>query len=215
MIKIKCFTVNMVEENCYVLSDDTHEAVIIDDGAYLRGEHQAIDDYVAREGLHLKHVLNTHAHFDHTLGNYHLYQTYGLKPEMSVADAELYGNLSLQVQSLLGRKLNVSVAPVDHFLHDGDIIRFGSHQLQVIETPGHTPGGICLYCRQENILFSGDSLFQQSIGRTDFPGGNAFSLITSLKERVITLPDNTKVYPGHGGTTTIGQERLYNPYFRS
>lgn len=215
MIKIKCFTVNMVEENCYVLNDETKEAVIIDDGAYLRGEHQAIDTYIAREGLKLKHVLNTHAHFDHTLGNYHLFQTYGLKPEMSAADAELYGNLSLQVQSLLGRKLKVDVAPVEHLLHEKDIITFGTHQLQVIETPGHTPGGICLYCKAENVLFSGDSLFQQSIGRTDFPGGNTFSLISSLKEKVMSLPDNTKVYPGHGLPTTIGEERRLNPYFRN
>lgn len=215
MIKIKCFTVNMLEENCYVLSDDTHEAVIIDDGAYIRGEHQAIDHYIVRENLIPKHVLNTHGHFDHTLGNFHLYQTYGLKPEMSTADADLYDHLSLQIQSILGRKLKVEVVSVEHFLHDGDTIRFGNHQLQVIETPGHTPGGICLYCRQENILFSGDSLFRQSIGRTDFPGGNALSLISSLKERVMTLPDSTKVYPGHGEPTTIGEERYFNPYFRN
>ena len=223
MLSIKCFLVNMVEENCYVLSDETKEAVIIDDGACIRGEHEAIDDYISRQGLTIKHVLNTHAHFDHTMGNAHLYQRYGLKPEMNPRDTELYTNLSLQIQSMLGRKLNVEVAPLGPTLQEGDIITFGHHKLRVIETPGHTPGGICFYCRPEDrgterrasdsgILFSGDSLFEQSIGRTDFPGGNALDLINNLRNKVMTLPDNTIVYPGHGNSTTIERERKYNPY---
>ena len=224
MLKIKCFLVNMVEENCYVVSDETKEAVIIDDGACIRGEHEAIDNYISREGLTLKHVLNTHAHFDHTMGNAHLYERYGLKPEISHGDAELYTNLSLQVQSILGRKLKVETAPLGTMLKEGDIITFGNYRLRVIETPGHTPGGICFYCRpiaekradshatEAGVLFSGDSLFEQSIGRTDFPGGSAFDLIHNLRNKIMSLPDNTIVYPGHGNKTTIGQERRYNPF---
>ncbi|MBR3115592.1 MAG: MBL fold metallo-hydrolase [Bacteroidaceae bacterium] len=214
MLNIKCFVVNMVEENCYVVSDETKEAVIIDDGAYIRGEHEAIDDYISRNGLTLTHVLNTHAHFDHTMGNAHLYRTYGLKPEISTGDAELYTDLSLQVQSILGRRLKVETVPLAPTLKEGDIITFGTHKLRVIETPGHTPGGICFYCREEAIIFSGDNLFEQSIGRTDFPGGNAFDLISSLQNKVMTLPDNTVVYPGHGGSTTIELERRYNPFLK-
>lgn len=214
MLNIKCFVVNMLEENCYIVSDDTKQAVIIDDGAWIRGEHDTIDDYIHREGLTLTHVLNTHAHFDHSMGNAHLYATYGLKPEISSGDAELYTNLSLQVQSMLGRKLKVNVAPLGHALKEGDIVEFGNHALRVIETPGHTPGGLCFYCKSEGVLFSGDSLFEQSIGRTDFPGGNAFDLINSLQNKVMTLPDNTVVYPGHGNSTTIERERRYNPYLK-
>ena len=214
MLNIKCFVVNMVEENCYVVSDETKEAVIIDDGAYIRGEHEAIDDYISRNGLTLTHVLNTHAHFDHTMGNAHLYRTYGLTPEISTGDAELYTDLSLQVQSILGRRLKVETVPLAPTLKEGDIITFGTHKLRVIETPGHTPGGICFYCREEAIIFSGDNLFEQSIGRTDFPGGNAFDLISSLQNKVMTLPDNTVVYPGHGGSTTIELERRYNPFLK-
>ncbi|MBP5361340.1 MAG: MBL fold metallo-hydrolase [Bacteroidaceae bacterium] len=212
MLNIKCFVVNMVEENCYVVSDETKEAVIIDDGACIRGEHEAIDEYIRREGLTLKHALNTHAHFDHTLGNGHLYRTYGLKPEMNHSDVELYNNLSLQVQSMLGRRIKVDIAPLGTMIKENDIITFGTHKLKVIETPGHTPGGICFYCKEESILFSGDNLFEQSIGRTDLPGGNALHLISSLRDKVMTLPDNTTVYPGHGNNTTIERERRYNPY---
>lgn len=212
MLNIKCFVVNMLEENCYVVSDDTKQAVIIDDGAWIRGEHCSIDEYIRREGLTLTHILNTHAHFDHSMGNGHLWATYGLKPEMSNRDAELYTNLSLQVQSMLGHKMKVDVAPLGDMLKEDDIIKFGNHTLKVLETPGHTPGGVCFYCKEEGVLFSGDSLFEQSIGRTDFPGGSALDLISSLQNKVMTLPDNTVVYPGHGNSTTIERERRYNPY---
>ncbi|MBO4486746.1 MAG: MBL fold metallo-hydrolase [Bacteroidaceae bacterium] len=223
MLNIKCFVVNMVEANCYVISDETAEAVIIDDGACIRGEHQAIDDYLNRNGLTLKHVLNTHGHFDHTMGNAHLYATYGLKPRLCALDSELYTNISLQVQSMLGRRLTIDVAPLGPALNEGDSIRFGNHSLKVIHTPGHTPGGLCFYCRPDKapspdkhqnsgLLFSGDSLFEQSIGRTDFPGGNGVHLIRSLRDKIITLPPDTIVYPGHGNSTTIERERHYNPY---
>lgn len=214
MLNIKCFVVNMVEENCYVVSDETKEAVIIDDGACIRGEHQAIDEYISRTGLTLRHNLNTHAHFDHTMGNRHIYDTYHLKPEINAADAELYTDLSLQVQSMLGHKISIDVAPLGTPLQEGQVITFGNHKLKVIETPGHTPGGICLYCREEGVLFSGDSLFQQSVGRTDFPGGNGLHLISSLRSKIITLPPATIVYPGHGNSTTIELERRYNPYLQ-
>lgn len=214
MLKIKCFVVNMVEENCYVLSDETGDAVIIDNGAFVRGEYDAIDEYISRENLNLRFVLNTHAHFDHTMGNYHLFEKYKLKPRMAVADAEMYSDLSLQIQHIIGHRMDVRVAPLGEPLNEGDLIEFGSHQLKVISVPGHTPGGVCFYCKNENILFSGDSLFLQSVGRTDLPGGNMLDLINNLKSKILTLPTVTKVYPGHGPTTTIEAERINNPYLR-
>lgn len=214
MLKIKTFVVNMVEENCYVLSDETREAVIIDDGSFVRGEHEAIDQYLSRENLKLKYVLNTHGHFDHTMGNAYLYEKYKLKPRMAAADADMYTDTSLQIQVILGHRIDIKVAPLGKPLNEGDVISFGTHQLKVISVPGHTPGGLCYYCKSENILFSGDSLFLQSVGRTDLPGGNMLDLINNLKAKILTLPPITKVYPGHGPTTTIQQEQNLNPYLR-
>jgi len=215
MINIKRFAVNMTEENCYIVSDESKEAVIIDDGAFSTGEHQDIDLYIQKEGLKPTHVLCTHGHFDHTLGLAHVYETYGLKPEMQQADAELYINLSLQIKLITGFALDAPTAPLGNPLHEGDTITFGTHQLQVIETPGHTPGGVCFYCKEEDTLFSGDTLFQMSIGRTDFPGGNLESLLGNIQSKLLILPANTTIYPGHGNPTTIETEQKYNPFLNS
>lgn len=214
MLKIKRIVVNMLEVNCYIVSDDSKEALIIDDGAFFPNEHQAIDHYLQFESLTLKHVICTHGHFDHTFGLSNLYNTYGLKPQLHAKDAELYINLPQQIQLMMGTTMQVDTAPLGNTLKEGDVITLGTHQFEVIETPGHTPGGICLYCAEENTLFSGDSLFEMSIGRTDFPGGNTEDLISSLKNKLLTLPDNTKVYTGHGNPTTIGHERQYNLFLR-
>lgn len=214
MLNIKVFTVNMVQENCYILSDETKDAVIIDDGAYFPEEEMAIEQYILSEGLTPKHLILTHAHFDHIMGSGKVFEKYCLKAEMSNKDAYLYDMASLQAQSIIGRKLDFQTAPVGNFLKDSDKVEFGSHSLSVIETPGHTLGGVCFYCEAEKILFSGDSLFQQSIGRTDLKGGNMEMLIKSLKEKVLTLPEETKVYPGHGSSTQIGYEKENNIYFK-
>ncbi len=212
MLNIKCFQVNMVEENCYVVSDHTKQAVIIDDGALYAEEHEAIDRYIRNEGLELKESLCTHGHFDHTFGLGHIYQTYWLRPRIHTLDARLYTQLNRLVEMMRGTTMVLDVAPLGPALGEGDIVTFGETTLQVMCTPGHTPGGVCFYCAAESVLFSGDSLFQLSIGRTDFPGGSYDSLIGALKEKVMVLPADTRVYPGHGSTTTIGYEAMHNPY---
>lgn len=213
MITIQRFVVNMIEENCYVISDETREALIIDNGAITDEEHSAIEKYISQNGLTLKHAIFTHAHFDHILGSGRCYRAFGLKSEFNYNDAELYNHLSLQVESFLGPfPYSIETAPQGNSLSEGDSISFGNHELVVIETPGHTPGGVCFYCKQENVLFSGDSLFQYSIGRTDFPESNTQDLLYNLRTKILTLPENTVVYPGHGGQTTIGQEKRYNPF---
>lgn len=214
MLNIKRFVLNMLEENCYIISDETKEAILIDDGAYYDKEHQAIDEYIANEGLTLKHIVCTHAHFDHTWGMHHLYQTYGLKPEIHPDDAEFYANLPLQILSIYGYQFDAPSAPVGTLLHEGDTVQFGSHKMQVIHTPGHTPGGICLYCAEEGVLFSGDTLFEMSVGRTDFPGGSMEALLDCLKNKIMPLPADTKVYPGHGNATTIGNEQKFNSFIK-
>ena len=217
MLTVKCFVTNMVSENCYVVSDETKEAVIIDDGAFSDEENSAIDTYITEHNLVPKHLLCTHAHFDHTLGCCHIYEKYGLKPLIHLKDTELYLNLPLQIEAILGHVgqqflSQVRVAPVGDALTESRQITFGSHTLAAIETPGHTPGGVCLYCESEATLFSGDSIFQYSIGRTDFPGGDHLALVSSIKSKLLPLPVRTIIYPGHGATTTIQQEKLHNPY---
>ncbi|MFA6820001.1 MAG: MBL fold metallo-hydrolase [Bacteroidaceae bacterium] len=214
MLHIQKFVVNMIQENCYILNDETNEAVIIDDGAYYPEEKKAIEQYILNNNLKPVHLLDTHAHFDHIMGNEDLFQKFDLKAEFHENDAYLYDTISLQIQSLLSNKLNVHKVPAGPFIKSNDLISFGNIQLRVIETPGHTPGGVCFYCESEKVLFSGDSLFKQSIGRTDLPGGDGVKLLESLKRNILTLPDETKVFPGHGPSTTIKDEKERNIYFK-
>lgn len=215
MIKIKTFTVNMIAENCYVISDSTGEAVIIDCGALTPEEQDEICSYILTERLTPRHLICTHAHFDHIFGVEFINRTYGLRPEMHAADMPLYAQAAQQTSSILGQESTWSLPPVGTKLANGDTVTFGTHQLAVIETPGHTPGGVCFYCAEEGVLFSGDSLFQCSIGRTDLPGGNGPVLVDALRSRILTLPPETTVYPGHGPATHISYERKYNPYLRT
>ncbi|MCM1107861.1 MAG: MBL fold metallo-hydrolase [Clostridium sp.] len=212
MISIKNLSMNMLGENCYVISDDSLEAIVIDCGAYSSRDEQLLAGYIAGKALTVTHHLCTHAHFDHTFGCGYMARTYGVLPEFHTADKTLYDTMSEQTAMFMNMDYRQEMPAVGRLLNEGDEIHFGNHCLNVIHTPGHTPGGICLYCPDEDVLFSGDSLFQMSIGRTDFPGGNHPALINSLKEKIFILPEETKVYPGHGGCTTIGHERSCNPY---
>ncbi len=211
MLKIKTIACNMLEENCYIVSDETKECVIIDCGAYYDKDKKAISDYIKEEQLLPKHLLGTHAHIDHQLGNGMIYASYGLKPEVPEADKELMNMLPLQANTLLGIELNDEMPQVERWLHESDTIAFGHHQLKVIHTSGHTKGSVIFYCEEEDVAFSGDTLFQGSIGRTDLPGGSMFEMMQSLR-LISQLPDSVVVYPGHGPTTTIGYELAHNPY---
>lgn len=214
MLSIQRFIVNMIQENCYIVNDETNEGVIIDCGAFYLEEKEAIRQYIEDKQLKIKHLLNTHLHFDHVLGDEYLFNTFGLEPEASDRDLPLYEHIDEQLNDFLGlQDYAIHLPPLKRCLDEGDTISFGTHTFQVIATPGHTPGGLEFYCKEEKVLFSGDSLFRHSIGRTDFPGGNYNALITSLKDKVLTLPDDVKVLPGHSLSTTIGIERKSNPYF--
>lgn len=213
MINCKVFPVNPLSENCYVVSDDSGEAVIIDCGALYDGEKAAISDYIDLEGLHpVAHIL-THAHFDHLWGAGFLYERYGLAARCPEGDLPFFNNVEGQMREILGgHTMPCTTGPAGEAITPDSIIRFGTHQLTVIPTPGHTPGGVCFYCESEHVLFSGDSLFQLSIGRTDFPGGNHWSLISALHNLLRDLPDDVTIYPGHGPTTNAATERTSNPY---
>lgn len=214
MLNIQRFTVNFVEENCYVLSDDSREAVIVDCGAFTPEEQAALAAYIRDNALQPRHLLCTHGHFDHIFGAAFVAETYGLYPEISTAEQTTYECAAEQMRQFIGVDAPLTVPRIGHLFNDGDTISFGHHRLEVIATPGHTPGGVCFYCREERLLLSGDSLFRREIGRCDLPGGSLTALITAIKERLLVLPDDVTVCPGHGPQTTIGEERRENPYLR-
>lgn len=211
-LEIKGFVCNMLQENCFVVSDETDEAVVIDCGAYFEDEREAIVKYIRDKRLKVKHLLCTHGHFDHCFGNDTIWREFGVEPEVSAQDEWLM-DIGSQMKQMMGVDYQREVPPTGRLLNGGDIITFGHHQLKVIETPGHTPGGICFYCEEGNVLFTGDTLFHQSIGRTDFERGSYNQLMESLKT-VASLPEDTIIYCGHGPQTTIGTELRCNPYLR-
>ncbi|MBR1388486.1 MAG: MBL fold metallo-hydrolase [Prevotella sp.] len=214
MLNIKTFQCNLLTENCYVVSDETKECVIIDCGAHYSEEGSAIVGYINDNGLTPKHLLCTHGHFDHCMGNGYIYRNFGLKPEAHVDDQFLMEKMEQQTQDILGIRISLDVPPMGRYLTDSDIITFGTHKFSILHTPGHTPGGIVFYCEAEKTAFSGDTLFRMSIGRTDFERGSYEEMIDSLQNVMAKLPADTTVYPGHGPKTTIADELRYNPYMR-
>ena len=212
-MKIKKFEFNMFPVNCYVVSDDSGEAVVIDAGCFYPEEKQMLKDYLFDNNLTLKHVLCTHLHLDHIFGNPFLFQEYGLQPEGGQQDefwldqassmARNFGFLYEEKQPALCRYIN----------HD-DTITFGDTTLKAIHVPGHSPGSIVYYCEEAACAFAGDVLFQGSIGRADLKGGNFEELREGISSRLFTLPEQTRIYPGHGPSTSIGYEKKNNPFFR-
>lgn len=212
-MEVKIFAVNPLEVNCYVVSDETKEAVIIDCGCFHPDEWAEIKNYIVKEQLKVVHLLNTHLHFDHIMGVPMVYNDLGLAPEANKNDLSIYNNVGKQISTFINMNVDhIEMPPLGRELRDGDTIEFGTHSFMVIQTPGHTKGGVCFYCKEENALFTGDTLFQCSIGRTDLEGGCYEDIIQSVKERLLVLPPETKVYPGHGPSSSIEFERKYNPY---
>jgi glyoxylase-like metal-dependent hydrolase (beta-lactamase superfamily II) len=210
MISIQTFAFNPLSENTYVVSDETGEAVIIDPGCYEKDEQNALDDYIASNGLKVRYLLNTHCHFDHVLGNYHVKEKYNVPLLMNPLEEAVLRSVKAYVSNF--GFTNYQETLPDQFLQEGDIVKFGNTTWSVLFLPGHSPGHIGFYNAKENAIFSGDVLFEGSIGRTDLPGGDFDTLIASIQKKMFILPDHTTVYPGHGATTTIGEEKISNPY---
>lgn len=211
MLKIQTFEVNPLHENCYVVSDDTKECVIIDCGAFTESEQEAIITYINKNGLKPVHNLGTHGHLDHHFGDAAILSAFNLLPEVSDGDEVLMQHPKEAALQMLGMDLNIDLPAGELRLTENNTISFGSHTFRIIRTPGHSRGSVSFYCAEENVLFTGDTLFKGSIGRTDFPGGSMFQIISSLRE-LAQLPDTTIVYPGHGSQTSIGFELAHNPY---
>ncbi|MDR1783722.1 MAG: MBL fold metallo-hydrolase [Dysgonamonadaceae bacterium] len=199
MLTVKTFVFNQVYENTYLIYDETKEAAIIDCGALDPSERAELSDFITKNELKLKHLLNTHLHLDHTFGNPYILDNYGIKPKYNIEDEEM--------------PYKQGYVKTDCYIGDGDEIRFGNTVLKVITTPGHSPGGLSFYCEAAKCVFTGDTLFHLSIGRTDLWRGNYGVLLDSIKSKLFTLPEDTVVYPGHEETSTIGEEKMENPYF--
>lgn len=211
MLRIQTFEVNPLHENCYVINDETKECVIIDCGALTETEQNAVIAYINEEGLKPVHNLGTHGHLDHHFGDAAILSAFNLQPEVAQGDKVLMQHPREAALQMLGMDLNIDLPAGNLKLTENEEVKFGSHTFKIIRTPGHSPGSVSFYCAEENVLFTGDTLFKGSIGRTDFPGGSMFQIISSLRE-LAQLSDKTIVYPGHGPQTSIGFELAHNPY---
>ena len=210
MISIKKFTFNPVQENTFVVYDETRECVIIDAGCYSQNERQELDSYLAVNQLNPVRMINTHCHFDHIMGVTHCRAKYHLDFEVHENEVPLVEQAS-EHGDLFGIPMEPVDAP-DSFFQEGDRLTFGNSYLQVIEAPGHSPGGVVFYNPEQKMLIAGDVLFYGSIGRTDLPGGSFERLVGNIKTKLLTLPEETKVYCGHGPETSIGFEKRNNPF---
>ena len=205
---------NPFQENCFVVSDETGEGIIIDCGAFFNEERRALVNYIKDNGISLKHLVATHGHIDHNFGNNTIYEEFGLKPEVYRDDEYLMGKLNKQAVEFCNYDLGYEMPPVGKYLNKDDTITFGNHSFSVIPTPGHTPGSMFLYCEQEHLAFSPDTLFKTSIGTTDFELGSYNDIKTSLQKIAKLLPPDTTILPGHGPKTTLAYEMQYNPYMK-
>ena len=202
-LTIRSFAVMPFDENCYVVSDETGEGVVIDPG----GMASAILAYIREAQLSIKAVLDTHGHCDHIGANDEIRDATGAPLYIHKADAPMLSDMRLNLSAFMGFK--ALSRPAEHLLSEGDKISFGQSELEVLHTPGHTIGGVCFL--GDGVAFTGDTLFAGSIGRSDFPGGSEVELIGNIKKKLLALPDETKVYSGHGPSSEIGWERQCNP----
>lgn len=210
MIKIEKFVVNPLGENSLVISDETGECVFVDPGFYYAEEHDEIRNYIAENKLNPVKITNTHCHFDHIMGVEFIRKEYNV-PLHAHADDAFWIDRAEQQAKTFGIDVP-AVQPINDFLVEGENIKFGNTELEVIHIPGHTPGHVVFYNKEAEVLIAGDVLFYGSIGRTDLPGGNHEDLISNIKNKLFALPDSTKVYCGHGPETTLGFEKTSNPF---
>lgn len=205
-IKIGRMTIGSYQTNCYfVYSEESKRAVVIDPADNGAQIYNALE----RNGFSVEAILLTHGHFDHIWGSKELREVSGAKIYALDEEKVLCEDVKNNLSAMVGRAY--TVVP-DEYVRDGDVLTFDNMNFKVIATPGHTIGSCCYYVEKAGILISGDTLFQESTGRTDFPTGSMSSIVRSIREKLFILPDETKVYPGHGDSTTIAYEKKYNPF---
>ena len=213
MIKIQSFAFNGFQENTYVLFDESKKCIIIDPGCYEQNEKLELERFIVDNELEPVKLINTHCHIDHVLGNRFVAEKWSLDLEMHELDLPTLHSVKDYCQLYGFHNYEESPEP-STFLKEGDKIHFGNSSLDVLFTPGHAPGHIVLYSNEQHFVIGGDVLFQMSIGRTDLPGGDYDTLINSIKDKLLPLDEQTKVYSGHGPSTTIGYEKTNNPFLK-
>jgi hydroxyacylglutathione hydrolase len=211
MIEIRMLTLGPVQTNCYIVTcDETMHTAVVDPADNGRGLAATIRE----TGLELTHILLTHAHFDHVGGLAQLKEEYPAVPIYIHPDAEQMLSIAPMQAAMFGLRLPNDMPQPDKMLAEGDVIQLGNLKLDVLYTPGHAPGHISFYNAEHHVLFSGDTLFQGSIGRTDLPGGDMKLLLQMIEEKLLVLPEETQVLSGHGPVTTVGQEKALNPFLQ-
>ncbi len=211
MAQIVQLVFNDFSENTYLLFDDTGECIVVDPGCNNTQERETLAGEIARRQLRPVRLLNTHCHLDHVFGNAFVANSYGLVLEIHRDDLPMLQAVP-QVCRMYGLPEPEPSPMPGCYIEEGEIIEFGNTRLEVIHTPGHSPGSVSLFCEAGRFLISGDVLFYGSVGRSDFPGGNHDTLIASIKNKLFPLGDDVRVYSGHGPATTIGFERVHNPF---
>lgn len=209
-MQIAIFTFNPFQENTYILYDETSQAVIVDPGCLDINEQNQLEEFIDANDLVIKHLVNTHCHIDHILGNKFVSDKFNL-PLTAHQGEKIVLDAQPNVSKMYGIPY-VTSPDISVFLDEGDLLTFGDTKLEIIFAPGHSPAHICLLHKESNQLIAGDVLFKESIGRTDLPGGNHQTLIQNIKDKLMILNEDTIVYPGHGPSTTIGYEKVNNPF---
>lgn len=210
MLYLHSFTFNPFQENTWLIWNEQKECIIVDPGCYSSSEKSVLENYISTHHLQPVRLINTHCHIDHVLGNPFVSARWNLRPEAHRAEQALLERVE-QYGQLWGINSEPQPEPEYH-LQDVNEILLGDERLEVIFTPGHAPGEVSLYSHEHQFLIAGDVLFRESIGRTDLPGGDYGTLISTIKEKFFVLPDDTKVHSGHGPSSTIGHEKRYNPF---
>jgi len=212
MFTIKCFQFSPIQENTYLLFNEFNNCIIIDPGCYFEEEREILAQYILSNQLKPQILLNTHCHLDHVFGNKFIAEKYQLIPQIHPNEKQVldYAPTSGLIYNM---PFDNYVGPLK-YIQAGEKIHLGNDELDSIFTPGHSPGSLSFYCKSQGFLIGGDVLFNRSIGRTDLPGGNLETLISSIKNKLFVLPDETIVYSGHGETTNIGDEKRENPFLR-
>ncbi len=210
MVEIKKFAVNPLQENTLLISDETGECVFVDPGFYFPVEHDEIKNYISENNLKPVMIANTHCHFDHIMGVEFIRQEYNI-PFVAHPDDAFWVKKAIDQGKMFGFDMK-PVNPPDSFFSENEKLKFGNTEFDIIHVPGHSPGHVVFYSEKEKILIGGDVLFHGSIGRSDLPGGDQATLISGIKEKLFKLPDETKVYCGHGPETTLGFEKESNPF---
>ncbi|MGI9551287.1 MAG: MBL fold metallo-hydrolase [Aurantibacter sp.] len=210
MLSIESFTFGPVQENTYVVYDETSEGIVIDPGCYESSEQLSLTQFVIDQNIQITKVVNTHCHFDHVLGNEFAKNTF--KVPLAIPESEKEVLRAVKSYAPTYGFTRYQEAEVDEFLTEDDIVKFGNTTFEILLVPGHSPGHLAFYHAESRTCMGGDVLFQGSIGRTDLPGGDHQTLINSIHEKMFMLPDDVVVYCGHGPPTTIGQEKKTNPF---